>query len=632
MAQLREHKTSFTSGEVSSWLLGRHDLRAFQNGARKLRNVFIHPTGGVTRRPGLRFVDSVRGPGRLIAFEFNTEQVYLFALSDRLIEVFRDDIRVAEFATPWTVQHLRQINWTQSADTLLVVHPDVPPKRITRKGDALWELTDWSYAAAEARVHAPHAKFTDDAVTLTPSAKSGTVSITASAPLFVAEHIGVRLRLSNREVQIIEVLSDALVRADVKEDLSTISATKDWTEEAFSPARGWPVSVCFHQDRLVIGGSRDLPNRLWMSRSGNLFNFDLGTGLDDEAIEFSILSDQVNAIRNVFSGRHLQVFTSGAEWMVSGETLTPSNIQLRRQTRIGSKLDRTVPPRDVDGATLFIPRIGSQVREFLFTDSEQAYQSRDLALLADHLINDPVDMDYDQSARLLHVVMGDGTMATLTAYRDEQVSAWTLQQTAGSFRSVATSGDHTYVLVERPGGHFIEVFDPGLSVDSGLTGSATPPRRTWSGMDHLEGALVKVLADFTVQSDERVTGGKITLAQPVDHVQVGLGFTHVIEPLPVTVSSGAGAQGMKLRPIAVTFRCWETTSLHLDTGSGLVHVPFNRFGSTELDTAPGGFSGDKTIRTIGWREADTRGLWRIEQEAPHSFTILSVTTHFSING
>lgn len=98
-----------------------------------------------------------------------------------------------------------------------------------------------------------------------------------------------------------------MVSVNVIEDLSGTDATIDWQEQAFSPVRGWPVSVAFHQDRLVIGGSRDLPNRLWFSRSGDLFNFDLGTGLDDESIEFSILSDQVNAIRGIFSGRHLQV-------------------------------------------------------------------------------------------------------------------------------------------------------------------------------------------------------------------------------------------------------------------------------------------------------------------------------------
>ena len=73
MPRLTTHKTSFTSGEISPRLLGRGDLTAYENGAAKMRNVFIHPTGGVTRRKGLRYADTARGDGRLVSFEFNTE-------------------------------------------------------------------------------------------------------------------------------------------------------------------------------------------------------------------------------------------------------------------------------------------------------------------------------------------------------------------------------------------------------------------------------------------------------------------------------------------------------------------------------------------------------------------------------
>jgi hypothetical protein len=164
--------------------------------------------------------------------------------------------------------------------------------------------------------------------------------------------------------------------------LPSTAATPDWEEHAFSWARGWPVCACFHQDRLVLGGSRDLPNRLWLSRTGIINNFDAGTGLDDEAIEFSLMSDQVNAIRGLFSGRHLQVFTSGAEWMVTGDPLTPSSIQLHRQTRIGSPVERMVPPVDVDGATVFVARSGRGVHEFAYYRGRAAYQASDLALVA----------------------------------------------------------------------------------------------------------------------------------------------------------------------------------------------------------------------------------------------------------
>ena len=632
MPRTRIYKTSFAGGEIAPQLLGRGDLRAYENGARRLRNVFIHPTGGVTRRHGLRFVDVAAGPGRLVAFEFNTEQVYLLVFSDRRIDVYREGVRVAVLGAPWTVAQLAQINWTQSADTLLVVHPDVAPRKITRTADNIWLLTSWSFQSKDNFVYVPHFKFAAPAVTLQASGTTGFVQITASAPVFSPTHVGVRLRIGDKEVQISSVTSAVVAHANVKQTLSSTTATEDWTEQAFSAVRGWPVSICFHQDRLVIGRSRDLPNRLWLSKSADLFNFDLGEGLDDEAIEFPILSDQVNAIRHVFSGRHLQVFTSGAEWMVTGDPLTPTSIQLFRQTRVGSPVDRTVPPRDVDGATLFVPRAGPQLREFLFTDTEQAYQANDLAMLSHHLIARPVEMSYDESRRLLHVVMTDGTMATLTAYREEQVSGWTLQETNGAILSVATVGDSTYALVERAGGIFIEMLDATLQADCALAGTSETPKQEWSGAGHLEGMVVKVVADGAVCPDAVVEGGSITLDQPATSVQMGLPFTHVIEPLPPSMQATAAGQCSKLRPISITLRLLETSALYLDAGRGLVQVPFERFGDSILDTPPTPFSGDVTVRALGWRDTGIAPLWRIEQDVPLPLTLLSVSTEMSITG
>ncbi len=285
----------------------------------------------------------------------------------------------------------------------------------------------------------------------------------------------------------------------------------------------------------------------------------------------------------------------------------------------------------MDGATLFVPRTGEQLREFLFTDVEQAYQATDLAVLAEHLIVSPVDMDFDKANRLFHVVMGNGTLATLTVYRAEQVSAWTLQETAGAFRAVVTVGNETYVLVERAGNVSVEVFDSGLNLDSGLTGSSPTPRITWSGLDHLEGQTVKIVADDAVQTDAMVEDGVVSIGEPATSIQVGLGYAHNIEPLPPTVPNVGGSQGRKIRPIAITFRLWETAALHLDTGLGLKDVPFKRFGNTLLDAPLSAFSGDKTVRALGWRSDDTSPLWRVDQDTPLPFTLLSVSTEMSVN-
>jgi hypothetical protein len=424
MSRIRQVKTTFTAGEVSRALLGRGDLRAYENGALTLRNVFIQPTGGVTRRAGLRYIDTASGNGRLMSFEFSVDQTYLLVLTDGQIAIYENDSLIDTIVAPWTAEQIAHVAFMQSADTLLLVHPDVPPRRLTRNAGGVWLLQEWEFFTDANVIHQPYFKFSETGVTLTPSATTGTITLTASTAVFTEDHEGVRLRVAGKEVEITDFNSATVVTATVIQTLPGTSATIDWEEQAFSAVRGYPVSVAFHQDRLVIGGSRDLPNRLWFSKSGDLFNFNLGTGLDDEAIEFSILSDQVNAIRGIFSGRHLQVFTSGAEWMVTGDPLTPANVQIRRQTRVGSMTARYIAPVNVDGATLFVARNGEQIQEFLYTDVEQAYQVTDLALVSRHIIPVPVDMDFDQRRRLLFLVRADGKFATLTVFRSESVAAW----------------------------------------------------------------------------------------------------------------------------------------------------------------------------------------------------------------
>lgn len=620
MSVNRQAKTNFTAGELAPELLGRGDLRAYANGARRLRNVFIQPTGGVMRRPGLRHLATLPGPARLIPFEFSTEQSYLMVLTNGRFRVFLGDVEVAQGTGPWSQGMLPQLAHTQSADTLLLCHPEMPPQRITRTSHTGWSVQEWAWTGM------PTFRFAPDDITLTPSGTAGNLMLTASAPVFQSGHLFSFFRFRGRTGHLSEVLSPTQVRWTPNAALPDGAPSRDWEESAFSWVRGWPVCLCFHQDRLVIGGSRDLPNRLWLSRSGQLFNFDKGQGLDDEGIEFGLVSDQVNAIRAVFSGRHLQVFTTGGEWMVTGDPLTPSSIQLNRQTRVGSSPSRMIQPVDVDGSTIFAARSGRAIHEFAYTDVQQAYQANDLALVAGHLVRAPTGIAYDQTQRLLHVTMEDGSLATLTLFRAEQVTAWTLQSTDGAFRGVAEVEGRVYCVVERAGTQRLERYDPALSLDAALDGASVTPRATWTGLGHLEGRVVGVLADGAPRETETVVGGAVTLDPPARTAQIGLRFGHQVEPLPPELLSAIGARSAPLRLVSVSFRLLETQALEVDLGRGRVPVPFRRFDTPALDAPPPRFTGDVRIAALGWRRDALRPLWRIEGEVPLPFTLLSVTT------
>ncbi len=634
MTKLINHKTNFTAGEVSADLLGRTDLSAYDNGAMELKNVFISPIGGVRRRSGLRYIDTAAGAVRLLSFAFNTEQTYLFVLGDKFIRIYKNETLLQTLVTPWSGTEVKCLRWTQSADTLLLTHPAHPPKRITRQANETFSLSDWQFDQdKDGRKLCPFERFAADEITLTPSGTTGTITLTASADVFSDLHVGTRFRLQGGEVEITATQSATVASATVKKTLSGAGATKEWTEEAFSAAHGYPVCVTFYQGRLVIGGSRDLPNKLWFSKSFLIMNFDTGTGLDDEAMSFSILSDQVNAICALMSGRHLQVFTTGSEWMVSGDPLTPQSIQLKRQTKNGSYYKDYVPPVDVSGATLFATANGREIREFLFEDLEQAYQAKNLSLIASHIVRDPVDMDYDAKRRLVYVIMQDGTMGTLTNYRSEQVSAWSRQETQGQFLSVCVIADKVYFLIRRDDSLFLEAFDDDISTDCALTGQDSEAHSVWTGLTPLVGKHVKILADDILQPDEDLTSASLTLAKGAKKIEVGLPFEHKIVPLPPTLSSSVGSMPVKaVRLVEARFKVVNTLSLCVDVGCGVAEHLIKKFNAGYvLDSSDQAQTTDIVIHALGWVRNGVSPLWQVISDAPKKCQIVSVTSVMKVS-
>jgi hypothetical protein len=577
---------------------------------------------------------------------FDHVWVTVRAVSASTATVYLAEIRLyaapAVPTLPWTAAMLDQLYWAQTADTLLLTHPDMPPLKITRTSHTTWTVGAWTFvekidteaSPQVSHIQQPHRKFLPSSSTLQASATTGTgVTITASHDTFDDDSVGQRYRLAGKEVLITAVTDARTATATVKETLKNTQPTTDWTEPAWSARRGWPVSVSFHQSRLAVGGSRDLPNRIWLSATADFFNFDLGGADDDDAIDIELLDDQVNAVRAVVSATHLLVFTSGAEYMLSGDPLTPTKIQAKRQTRMGSPIDRSVPPCGVDGAVAFVPRTAAGLRIFQWDDVQQAYEAPDLALLAPHLITAPSALCWDAVNRWLHVVNADGTLATLALQRSEQVQAWTLQEIGDGTLPVtgaAQLGAVTYLAVDRDDTPLLLRFDAAAHTDACLFGS-DGSGYIWSGLDHLEEAEISVVADGGDAGTFTVTNGQITLPRVAETVEAGLAFTHVIRPLsPSLLQQPEETPASRWRPVTATFRLYQTGQLRLDYGQGAHVVPLDVSDDVALDAVPPLFSGEVSVRMSGWRH--TAGpAWRIIGSAPVPLTLLSVETEVSAN-
>lgn len=633
-------QTSFTTGELDPRLLGRSDLEASGKGAAHLENVLVQVTGGVTRRPGMHRSADVPGAIRLVPFD-GQDGGAILAFGPFKVDVLIGDALVATPNMPapanWTSAQVPQLSLARLGESLLICHPDLEPRQLTRATGGSWQLQRWSFAIpqeapAPFAYREPFARFAAEDVAIQPSKaglaadqpipRDSLVTLAASLPVFTALHVGTRIRIKGRQVTIQNVQSATQGTGLVLEALNDGQTTRDWDEQAFSQVHGYPITAGFWQDRLVVGGSRDLPDAIWMSRTGRYFDFDEGTGLDDEAIRFRLGTQRNHAIRALVSGRQLQVFTSAGEWALSGDPLTPSTIRADQQTGIGSLVGRNVAPVEVDGATLFLSRSGKELREFLFTDDQQAFQASDLAVLARHLLENPVDLTFDPIRRLVLVAKADGSMAAATIDRENGIVAWSRITTNGLIRSVAHLDGRTWLLVSRSGTVALEYLDDSIGVDGALLFSTSPPRSVWSGLGRFDGKQVWLVGDDQPGIRALVENGSVTLPFPVTRLVAGLAFHHAIEPSPV-LALDRRAQDARYRTVRLSFRLHATSALRLDLGGGAI--------PQALPGSPDGFTGDHAVRLLGWRRGIERPPWKIIQDDPSPFTLLSVSHQLQVN-
>ena len=586
---------------------------------------------------------------RQMAFEYNREQVYDVVFTDKLLTIFADTTLVAYIPAPmFTSARVLEINWTQSADTAIIVHEDIPPHKLVRGAtDASWQFVPITFDNQPKYDFTPTSS--NPAGTMTPSATTGVITLTASGTPFTNEatDVGQIIDGGGGRARIIQFLTTATVKAVVIIPFFATTAITSgaWVyeggfENTWSTSKGWPKSVIFHDGRLWFGGSTERPQTLWGSKVGLFYDFDPGQIYDDDAIEVTLDTDQVNAIVNLFSSSALQIFTTGGEFATfqsSGTAITPANIDIRRQTTEGSTLG--LRPVEVDGGTIYVKFGGNSIIRFVFDDVQQAYSSTSISTLSSHLISSPVDMTVDKSnadndASLLYIVNSDGTMACASLLADQKVIAFTeletdaTHSTVGKFKSVCANEDGVFVVIQREitaGSTLVfEKLDTGYLMDGGYKASGAISSVT--GVSWLVGRTVKLRVDGVNVADVVVASaasGTVTVSPAsVSSVEFGTNFTTTVKDLPVEVDpSNVRAQsviGKFKRVVETTLRLKSTSGITVNGNS--VRTPvYTAAGTT---SAISSFTG--TIRTEGISDSTETGQVTIAQSEPNPFTLLAL--------
>jgi len=647
--------TSFVSGEFSAKMDGRSDFDKYSSGTKTLENFLIHPQGAATRRVGTQFIAEVKDSTkktRLIPFEFSTTQTYILEFGDQYIRFYKDKGQILsggsayEISTPYLEAELFDIKFAQSADVMYIVHPNHETNKLSRTGHTSWTLNEVVFTDG------PYLAPNTTAITLTPSATSGSgITITASTNAFVSTDVNRLVSFSNGYARITAFNSATNVTADVEDDFDNTTATTDWKLGAFSDTTGHPSCVSFFEQRLVFAGTISEPQTLYFSKAGDYENMTAGTNADD-AMVYTIASNQVNAIRYMKAVRTLVVGTTGGEFTVSADgtdaAVTPTNVTIKRQSSFGAANVDAIP---AGNAILFLQKAKRKIRELQYNFDSDGYQAADLTILNDTVTKSGInEMVFQQEPdSIIWCVRDDGVLAGLTYQRSENVVAWHRHIFGGSFGSgnavcetaATISGtlteDELWVIVKRTINsttkRYIECFSnfdfdetdatDFKFLDSHLSYSGASTT-TLSGLSHLEGQTVSILADGSVHANKTVSSGSITLDRAVTKACVGLPYNSVLQTMRIEGGAAEGtSQGKTKRISKVVLRLFETVGVKVGPSlTDLETVPFRTTSSALSSPVDTLLAGDREIEFRDDYNSD--GFIFVKQDQPLPCSILAI--------
>jgi len=604
MPSIHRLKRSFNSGEMSPLMEGRVDFKRFDNGCRKLYNAICVTQGAATNRPGFKFIYDLSSLGldhnnpevRQVPFIFSENQSYnmiffrhisgavkvVFGYQSSGLILYGNpsptecpvgtpisplpnpgDLVVLELPSTWDMN----FDYTQSADEMYFAMSGMPPQVIQRYSHTCW-------------VH--------------------------SSPTFV-------------------------------------NTPAEW-----NATDGYPERVTFHQQRLVFGTNLTGRQTVWMSKAGSFLDFGTSSPLlDSDAVTFTLDSGVQNKIMWLLSVKELDIGTIGGEWTVVGGTfnaLTPTNILAQKQTANGSQ---PIQPLVVGNSVLFVERHGRSVNEFIYDSNYESFKNFDITILAPHLTLDYgiVDWCYQQTPHsIVWSVREDGDMLGLTYQREHEVIGWHHHSTQGKFKSLNTipgdnREDDVWAVVQRTVGVFDKFYLERLApfyegedltklryLDSYIVYSGSPTN-TITGLDHLEGLEVGILAAGSVHPTRVVASGQITLDSSYSHVVVGLKYESEIRPFVSDVPGQYGtALGRMQRITGVDILLYQSENLtigrdDMEDGEKEEELPFRSPWDTTGTPVPL-FSG---VRHISFPEGfDRRSEYFIRQKDPYPLTVLAV--------
>jgi hypothetical protein len=729
-----DFQTNFSTGELDPLLRARVDLQQYDNALAKATNVLIQPQGGLRRRPGTKHIlelpntstESAGNGVRLVPFQFSVDDSYMLCFTHNRMYIIKNGVVQANIngsgnnylTTTIGSSIVDDMCWTQSADTLIAVHPDLQPVRIQRTSDTAWTATTITFDSIPK--YAFNINFdTNIGSTLTPSAVSGNITLTASATnhdsgaaqagtsttitlkstssasddIYNGMYVTITSGTGAGQIRIIEDYVGSTKVATVTPAWTTTPTSANnytittWTtesvnqyvnvnpqgrariiryisstvveavteypffntsvidagrwelesnyEDVWSSTRGWPRSVSFHEGRLYFGGSKSRPSTIWGSKIGLFFDFVPNESLDDDAVEATLDTNELNVITDIISSRDFQVFTTGGEFVVpqqGTEPITPLTFTFKNVSRNGIKPGTRV--QSVESGSVFIQRQGKSLNEFVFTDVQATYVTQRISLLSGHLLKGPQRIalrrasSTEEADLLLMTNTDDGSIAVFSMLRSQQITSPSEFITDGLFIDVGVDVTNIYCVTQRVFNgvtrYFVELFGYDYFTDCAFVGGAAASA---SGLPHI-GKALDVITDGVPQTDETVSaGGTVTFDRAsTTAFEVGLPITVYIKTMPVEIKLQTGSRiSFKKRIVEIAAVLQNTQNLVINNQP----VAFRLLDNPLLDDPEPTFTGIKRINgVLGYSREQAI---EVSQNLPLKMNLLGLDYRVAVN-
>lgn len=683
MANIRILQRSFAGGEVSPEMFGRIDDAKYQAGLAKCRNFITKVQGPAENRPGFAFVREVKDStkrARLIPFTFSTTQTMVIELGAGYFRFHTQGATLEaspgtpyEISNPYGEADLLDIHYVQSADVLTLVHPNYAPRELRRVGATNWTLTTISFSSPISAPGAPTitatghtaVKYTyyyvvtavaadgvsESAASSYGSAggnlfETGAIVTVSWAAVSGATRYNVYKLQGGLYGYIGQTTGTSIIDDNIAPDLSKTPPTY---ETVFNGAGDYPAAVSYFEQRRSFAGTTNKPQNIWMTRSGTESDMSYSLPIkDDDRISFRVAAREANTIRHIVPLSQLLLLTSSAEWRVTSvnsDAITPTSISVKPQSYVGAS---NVQPVIVNNTLLYSAARGGHIRELGYNWQANGFITGDLSLRAPHLFDnyEIVDMAYSKAPQpIVWMVSSVGKLLGLTYVPEQQIGAWHQHDTDGAFESCAVvaegAEDVLYCIVRRTingsskryvermaSRQFVDAED-AFFVDSGLTYSG-PAVTTISGLGHLEGKTVSILADGAVRPQRVVTSGSIELDNEGSVVHVGLPITADLQTLPVAMAIDNGfGQGRYKNVNKAWLRVFRSSGIFVGPDSDKLTEAKQR--TTEPYGSPPALKSEEiqVMLTPSWADS---GQVFVRQSDPLPLTVVSMTAEVAVGG